>query len=85
MVAEAQVRWVKFAEEQSKSNAREVRKWLKSRGVCLFGNVGPVTVADRERAGRAASVLLSAWNQRRSFGSTHGGWVGSAAKTLASH
>jgi hypothetical protein len=26
------------------SNAREVRKLLKSRGVGLFGNVGPVTL-----------------------------------------
>ena len=47
LVAEAQVRWVKSVERQSESKAREVRKLLKSRGVGLVGNVGPVTVADR--------------------------------------
>jgi hypothetical protein len=47
LVAGAQVRWVTSAETHSKSKAREVRKFLKSRGVGLFGDVGPVTVADR--------------------------------------
>jgi hypothetical protein len=47
LVAEAQVRWVMSVEKQSKSKAREVRRWLRSRGVSLFGSVGPVTVADR--------------------------------------
>ncbi len=43
-IAEAQGRCVISAEKQIKSKAREVRKLLKSRGVCLFGNVGPVTL-----------------------------------------
>jgi hypothetical protein len=47
LVAAAEVRWLLSAGKQSKSKAREVRKLLKSRGVGLFGNVGPVTVADR--------------------------------------
>ena len=57
-------------EKQSKSKAREVRKLLKSRGVGLFGNAGPVIVADREHAGRAGSVLTSALNGRFNCGST---------------
>ena len=44
LVAEAQIRWVMSVEKQSKSKAREVRKLLKSLGVGLFGNVGPVTL-----------------------------------------
>ena len=57
-------------EKQSKSKAREVRKLLKRRGVGLFGNAGPVIVADRERAGRAGWVLPSALNGRFNCGST---------------
>ena len=43
-VAVAEARWVVSVEKQSKSKAREVRQWLKSRGGGLFGNVGPVTL-----------------------------------------
>ena len=44
LVAGAEARWMLSVEKQSKSKAREVRQWLKSRGGGLFGNVGPVTL-----------------------------------------
>jgi hypothetical protein len=72
LVAAAEARWMLSVEKQSKSKAREVRKLLKSRGVGLFGNAGPVIVVDRERAGRAGWLLPSALNGRFNCGSTPG-------------
>ncbi len=72
LVAGAEARWMLSVEKQSKSKAREVRQWLKSRGVGLFENMGPVIVADREPAGRAGWVLPSALNERFNCGSTLG-------------
>ena len=72
LVAAAEARWMLSVEKHSESIAREVRKLLKSRGVGLFGNVGPVIVADREHAGRAGSVLPSALNGHFNCGSTLG-------------